>query len=838
MAAVNEAIYGLKTKWVEYGTHGVGIPETEKIKLSNFLNTDPATVKAEHKSGAALGCAIYKMKNVDPSWTIGAETFEKSICFVGISGDSPYTSIRFVANKRDPNESGSYPTIKEIGIQRYDIVNSFFTDTITNNFGNGRTGIMIYTENTNSYGESGGSNAYDRWFPPEIYYGYKESNFPYYTADGSTWLYGNRNTHSFITQFPVTRLVAVPMIYCCDTTFQNFARYDLKTYLAEHKTDRPYITYIMMHFYYKYDDEQNRAARTIGLGLSEKIPLFDGNFIQQSGSNGKAPLDPDNELCMPFALGYQGIPIGGYYNNGGDTLGHPYVWPSTSTTQPYYKAYGLLEPLYLKWDLWKIGSSEQQEYPYCNAQNYTNRQITESCRRAIACWGLFFTDSISDAETAALDADEMHCGTLVDGVGYGDYTSGQDNRNQPQFNWHNLSENDYDPTDPPEPLPTDPNSYRDGMDLGHLDGFETATQRYNLLKAQAHQVFAALWSVWDPFDESDPDLNVAAVELRTKKMFLTNNPLDCCIGLKYFPVAAENIGTGSNTAVKLGAVTLHQSGSATAEIQCKMAKNSYIHDCGSVFCAPQYLTNQGLGRTWIDQYVGFELYLPFCGSVKLDVATYIGKWVNVQYHIDYITGACTAYIGIPSNVNASATEFMEIRSGNCAIDVPISGIQQATLEANMFNATQQLKGAAIKGVSSVVGNLIGTGAKVAAKDVPGAVAGAFGTVGSVAGIATELQNAKYNLEHTQLPARMIGSASSLSGAEGYLKPMLIVTEPRLAEIPANYGHTNGYACLKYGVLKNITSGYTEISNIDLSGIAATDEEKALIRSICSSGIYV
>ncbi len=835
MAAVNEAIYGLKENWVEYGTHAIDIPETEKIKLSNFLNADPTTVKQDKRYGAQLGCAIYKNKDVDSSWNIGEKVFDKSICFVGISGDSPYTAIRYVANKRDPGETGSYPTIKEIGIQRYDIVNSFFTDSVANDFGNQRRGYRIYTVNTSTSSESGGSNALDRWFPPEIDYGLKYISYPCYYLQND---YGNRNNFSFITQFPISRIVAVPMIYCCDANFETFARYDLKTYLAEQKNEKPYITYIEIAFYYKYNDEQNRSLRSIGLGLLESIPLFNENFVQQFDTSAKAPLDSDNELNVPFTLGYSGIRIAGYFNNGGQDLARPYAWDSTSENQPFYQAYGILEPLHLKWDQWKIGSSSQQEYPFCDARNYTNTEITESCRRAIACWGLFFTDSISDAETAALDDDEMHCGTLVDGVGYGDYTSGQDNRNQPQFNWHNFSENDYDPTDPPEPLPTDPNSYRDGMNLGHLDGFETATQRYNLLKAQAHQVFAALWSVWDPFDEDDPDLNVAAIELRTKKMFLTNNPLDCCIGLKYFPVAAENIGEGAATPVKLGAVTLHQSGSATAEIQCKMAKNSYIHDCGSVFCAPQYLTNQGLGRTWIDQYVGFELYLPFCGSVKLDVATYIGKWVNVQYHIDYITGACTAYIGIPSNVNASATEFMEIRSGNCAIDVPISGIQQATLEANMFNATQQLKGAAIKGISSVVGNLIGTGAKVAAKDVPGAVAGAFGTVGSVAGIATELQNAKYNLEHTQLPARMIGSASSLSGAEGYLKPMLIVTEPRLSEIPANYGHTTGYACLKYGTLQNITSGYTEISSIDLSGIAATEDEKALIRSICSSGIYV
>lgn len=835
---VNEAIYGLKENWVPYGTYGTGIPETEKIKLSNFLNADPSTVISDHEMGAALGCAIYKSKDVDTSWTIGEDMFDKSICFVGISGDSPYTSIRFVGNKREEGEQtpSPYVTIKELGVQRYDVVNSFFTDNTTGSFGNNRFGIMIYTENTSNTYQTSGSNAYDRWFPQEIYYGTKLSNKPYYAFDGSP-PYGIRNGVSFVTQFPITRLVAVPVIYCCDSNFENFSQYDLKTYLNQHKTDKPYITYIMMKFYYKYDDNQNRANRNIGLGLCEKLPVFNDGFVQQApGSTGKTELIKNNELYMPFVLGYQGIPIGGYYNNGGRDLGQPYTWGSQTSPIPAYQAIGILEPKYLKWDNWKVGSSDQQEYPYCNAQNYTDEEITESCRRAIACWGLFFTDSISDAETAALDAEVMHCGTLVEGIGYGDYTSGLDNRNQPQFNWHNLSENDYNPQTPPEPETTDPNAYRDGMRLGYLDGFETATQRYNLLKAQAHQVFSALWSVWDEFDDQDPDLNGAQVELKTKKMFLTNNPLDCCIGLKYFPISGTYIGTGANEAVKLGAVTLHQSGGST-EIQCSKARNSYIFDCGSVFCAPQYYTNSTLQRTWIDQYVGFELYLPFCGSVKLDVATYINKWVNVQYHIDYITGACTAYVGIPSDVNKSVSEFMEIRSGNCAIDVPISGIQQATLEANMFNATQQLKGAAIRGVSEVVGNVIGAVGNGIKGNVPGAVGNVAGAVGSIANTAVNMETAKYNLNHTQLPARMIGSASSLSGAEGYLKPMLIVTEPVL-EIPADYGKTIGFACIKTGKLSAISSGYTEISNIKLDNIACTDTEKSMIASLCAGGVYV
>lgn len=477
---------------------------------------------------------------------------------------------------------------------------------------------------------------------------------------------------------------------------------------------------------------------------------------------------------------------------------------------------------------------------WCPLTGMTKNTFVEGIRKQLASFGLFFVDDVSD-RGAALDADTMHLGLLDDGIGYGRYSTGQDNRSAPQWDMDDLHEVDYTPRSE-TPFRPDPNQYRDGMSLAQVDNFETATMRYNLYQAQAHQVFASMWSIWSNFDDTDPDLNGWQVELKTKKMFLTNNPLDCLIGLKYFPIDGSHIGSGEDTPVKLGALTLYQDGAEqggeSGQIQCKIANASYIHDCGSIYCAPQYQGYSELANTFIDQYVGFELYLPFCGSVKLDTATYIGKWVNIKYHIDLITGACTAYIGIPNSENKSVSEFMEIRSGNCAVDVPISGIQQATLESQMFNATQQLKGAALKGVSSVVGNLVSTIGKAAAQDVGGAVAGGISSAFAVAGAVNEIQQAKYTLNHTQLPVRMIGSASSLSGVEGYLKPMLIVTEPLLDGLPADYGHTVGYACLRYGKLSEQSSGYTEIESIDLSGIACTEEEKVMIRSICAGGIYV
>lgn len=872
---VNENYYGLKENWFPVGGTSSSawqsqIPDDEKFKLANFLNNTQSALQSDIRNGAVLGNAIYKAYKTDSAYydptfeaTLMGKVFDESIEFAGMSGDyCPYSRIMYFSNRREQDQGSTRDIVSE-GEELIDVWNYFFTaymTSITNGYGNyvkRWDGFYV-----NAPSSPSGTYGYEftamRWMPADpqdspIQIGNPSSSYPYYYTN-----YATRNQLTFITQFPCRRTVLVPTITCSDDALNptNVRTYDLYTYLNEYKETRPIVWSIQFTIYTKNGASDlptvsdKRAKRTTMIMASNtplKLQFTNGSPYVQTMAAGGTLVNESNPFMVPQILptGSNCTPLGGPINVGlGANMNASDLWEITAgNSYDNFSVWAVINCGVLEFNNWTsrtMGSGTKVRC-YCNANDYTKSEFREAVRHAIACFGMFFTDSMAYAETAQLDDDTMHLGVLVNGVGYGEYTSGDKNTEQPQFGWKTMNESDYDPSKPPippSPFIPDPNGYTDGMDLAQLDGFETATQRYNLYKAQAHQVFAALWSVWDPFDESDPDLNAAQIDLKTKKMFLTNNPLDCVIGLKYFPVPADMIGYGSDTPVKLGALTLHQAGSSTVEIQCKMAQNSYIHDCGSVYCAPQYQAYSGISDSWIDQYVGFELYLPFCGSVKLDTATYIGKWVNVQYHIDYITGACTAYIGIPSAVNRSVSEFMEIRSGNCAIDVPISGIQQATLEANMFNATQQLKGAALKGVSSVVGNLISTAGKAAAKDIAGAVSAGFSAVGSIAGSVNEIQSAKFELQHTQLPARMIGSASALSGAEGYLSPMLIVTEPRLVDVPDNYGHTVGFACMQYGKLKDISSGYTEINSIDLDGIACTAEEKSIIRSVLAGGIYL
>ena len=848
---INEQVYGVKENWYvprehsEFGTtqtaevyyyNKIDADDKLKLKVANFNTLEgPVTTIRSQMNGQYSGYT-YAIRN---NWIPTEFTMDNSIVQFGIGSQSGLSNQEWwyvdrVYGASDPSQNDP-PVLKNT--DSYEITNMCLATTSSyapyEFYSYGQSSILAVYDNGWMYWQGIVGQTFNT--PDSVFGDWYSTQYGFPTG----YIYSK-----LVTQIPVKNLKLTPVIFAYNSALDNYKKFtSIQNYLTE-KSSYPYIFCIKVQFKYRdgyFDDVRYEGTFNCYPWFFNSTSFLNGYGYRYNNADGVY----GNNVYYPNRgdkTTGEGITVAGRpgYDHGpnGSMLGNEIYWVGhndSSTTNSFTIGQGgrVLQTPDFKFVL------GTKNLFYCDVSAMSDNDITKGIRKQLASFGLFFVDGISDIDLP-LDDEKTFLGILEDGVAYGRYSNGEKNRDQAQWNWDTMEENSYDPDNPPTPSPfiPDPNGYNDGMSLSQLDGFETATQRYNLYKAQAHQVFAALWSVWDPFDESDPDLNAAQIDLKTKKMFLTSNPLDCVIGLKYFPVPADMIGTGSDTPVKLGALTLHQAGSSSVEIQCKMAQNSYIHDCGSVYCAPQYQAYSGISDSWIDQYVGFELYLPFCGSVKLDTATYIGKWVNVQYHIDYITGACTAYIGVPSAVNRSVSEFMEIRSGNCAIDVPISGIQQATLEANMFNATQQLKGAALRGVSSVVGNLISTAGKAAAKDIGGAVSAGFSTVGSIAGSVNEIQSAKFELQHTQLPARMIGSASALSGSEGYLSPMLIVTEPRLIEVPDNYGHTVGFACMRYGKLKDISSGYTEINSIDLDGIACTAEEKSIIRSVLAGGIYL
>ena len=436
-------------------------------------------------------------------------------------------------------------------------------------------------------------------------------------------------------------------------------------------------------------------------------------------------------------------------------------------------------------------------------------------REQIACFGLFFTDDEQTALTGELDADNMFLGILVDGVGHGKYSHGQENKDQPQWAWSNTNQSTYDPSNPPA---IDPNKYDASMRTHDLAILDTATQRYALTPTGTVGLLDKLWNIMelaDP-DEALSDFSVGE--------FLATNPIDAIVSLQYVPISGIN--TGIDASVKLGTHDTH--------IECQTAKTSLRVDCGNYEIFPRF------GNTWIDRMTKITLYLPFCGSVNLDPEVYMGKKINVEYLIDLTTGTCTAIVSFTSSGLRIITDTA---SGSCAMDLPVTGIQQQTLNSQLFNASESVKQLKVNNSFKAFNSILNGAMSIGSNNPVSTISGILGAGQDIYNIFQSEKIADYNLQHTMIPTKMIGTSGGLTGAMLEYYPTIIFERPSLPEgfdalgRSDQFAHTEGYACCISGSLSEFT-GYTEILNVDLAGFDATITEKNMIRSVLAGGVYL
>ena len=820
MATVNEQAYGSKDLWysIPYGSTQFPPSTTidERNTLANFTDTMPSSVDWH----LWLGRVIYEVEvnnNQTYKDLFYNTVFDKSICFVGQSGKSSYTSIRFFDNQ---GTNSSNPDAHELPTQTYDVVNLAFNYGLGSmrDYGNGVRRWEVIGADIDK-DPSGNALKFDaiRWNPLG-WPGIKGTDY-YYTD------YGNRYKTTFVTNMSTKRNVLVPYITAgtTDTSDTNaIGTYDLATYLSTYKDTKPYVYSIGFGTYVMYGDSIEASSsnrRTgddnYGLMLMEYISSLN-DFYYIGPNNEWQTVHYNNDLFIPQTLRSPHMPLGGYINNGSHNAEAPAKLGYESTLNSV-DVHAVIDCNDIKWDTWvNIGSSTAEgtcnKILVADARKYTTDDFREAVRSSLACFGMFFTDDSEVASSGKLDDPQMHLGTIVNGIGYGDYTSGPDNHDQPQWAWTSMSDNDYDPS---KPIPADPNTYNGSMGTGFVTAFATATTRYNI---RTNDFIALTDKLWDAMALATPD-NITNYSLDT---FLTSNPIDSIVNLKWFPIS-ESMSIGKAIKVKLGK---YDTG-----INAYAAQISILKDCGNVVVYP--VSGHGVAN-WIDKLTKITLYLPFCGSLNLDPETYMGRSVNVEYAIDLITGSCSAYVSyIADNGQRVITD---IASGTCGIDCPVTGIQHATLDSQLYNATEQLKGMrvnnAINGLTSVMGL-----SDVANKGING-ISDALKTGGTIYNALQSESVAEYNLHHTQTPIKMIGTSSAMTGAMCELRPTIIFERPVIPPIDDSaYAHVCGYACCEPTTIANL-SGYAEFASVDLSGFEATAEEKNMIANALRGGVYL
>lgn len=261
--------------------------------------------------------------------------------------------------------------------------------------------------------------------------------------------------------------------------------------------------------------------------------------------------------------------------------------------------------------------------------------------------------------------------------------------------------------------------------------------------------------------------------------------------------------------------------------------------------AYEYGVTVDLGTYTLDRYFGdfrdfkpytaISLYIPFCGTLEIDPANYYDRTINVKLMIDMSTGSCTGLV-------FANDLLIDTISGQCGVKIPLAAFNMGDYQNAIINAQYQLKQAEREKDTALIG--IYAGAIIAGATASTGVGLLAGAAGIIYGnykynaAVDKIENIEYNIEHMQPKQTNISTGSPTNSLGMEYDARLIITRPTTLDTDINiYGHTVGYMTNKQGVLSDF-SGFTQCSNVDLSGIPMTSSELASIHEALKSGVYL
>lgn len=298
-------------------------------------------------------------------------------------------------------------------------------------------------------------------------------------------------------------------------------------------------------------------------------------------------------------------------------------------------------------------------------------------------------------------------------------------------------------------------------------------------------------------DILNPDTGLGEKVDALKK--IVANPYDAIMGCSIIPVTPPTAGSKE----------LKMYGLLETGISLPYASTRWVQvDCGTLNIHEfwgSYLDYSPYTKTT-------SLYLPYIGTVSIDIDLIMAKSLQVVYYVDILSGICVAFILVDGSVKFHY-------QGQCSTQVPITNADYSSV----ISAGIGLIGNA----SQVVGSAVTGGA---GGGIGGAVAGAVsGAISQAPAIASNVMSAKPDI-------RSGGAIGSSAGILSVQRPYLIIERPKQS-VPAFQNHFTGYPSNVTAKVGDLT-GYTEFETINLDGIALTDAEKAELDNILKGGVYL
>ena len=425
-----------------------------------------------------------------------------------------------------------------------------------------------------------------------------------------------------------------------------------------------------------------------------------------------------------------------------------------------------------------------------------------------ACFGVYFRisdqgDAAGSISTLSLDNAGICLGILDDyGIGHGQYTQGSANRDNPIWNWDSYRESPYDYTVTP-----DPNQYEHETHLAELPAVTAWNNMYldttglhfkSVLQALESETNLPVW--W--LNGQEPLENVVAL----KRIFLN-------------PSVVFNGMPRNSVDLVIGAWNSHVS-----TTQFLAGYEFRRIELGSKYIFPVH-------GNFLDYepYTTISIYVPYCGSMRLDTSIFMGHNCKVTINVNARTGEVMAIIYVDNIEYASM-------QGNASVDLPVQGLAasnynmqktqlQTAVASKIFDlATQTLGYATGATISTALGNPTGA-----------TLQGLMG-ISNAGSSLMDITMTSLQLAHLVPTILCLQRGTTSLAVMDCVTPFLFIERPVYLENynKENFAKTRGFAC--YEVISTADcSGYTEGINPLLDDISCTMTEKKMIADALKEG---
>lgn len=295
------------------------------------------------------------------------------------------------------------------------------------------------------------------------------------------------------------------------------------------------------------------------------------------------------------------------------------------------------------------------------------------------------------------------------------------------------------------------------------------------------------------------------------------DPSQIMVGLGIVPVQVETNGT-----------FYHKVGTVEFPVPMPLVKSQYQEfDCGSL--EVKHFWGSALDYA---PYTQIQIYLPYIGVRELNTDEIMGKTISVKYHIDLYGGGVVAFVLVNNSVRYQY-------SGNCMQQIPISSANYSELIANLVQLACVVgTGIAAGGAGAAAyaneaaSESIGTAAIESSDDFGAGLANWIGNGGAGKLLNCTVQSIMSNKPRIE----RTGTLGAVTGQMAIQTPFLIITRPEQS-LPENYKHYNGYPSNITSRLGDLT-GFTQVENIRLNNIPATQPEIIEIYDLLQKGVII